>query len=368
MKALVADARARDSAELVILKDGKLVGDWRFSKSHAPIQSMSITKSVLALAVGCLVDAGKLHVDEPVYDFFPRWKKPPYEAVTLYDLLTHSSGLEWARSTLPIYRSRSFVDMTLHSKIVHKPGTWYHYSNRGANLVSGIVGKASGVRTDRYVDKVIFKPLGITHWWWQKDRAGQPHGMAGLHLEPPDLAKIGELVRLEGEYDGKRVVSAKWIRRATAEPAKVQPTSRRLGLLWWMVPAWTRITVTNDILDGWQKAGVDAAFIDRARPLVDKMFTSTHAFLDALRKAYDDPELERFRSNIWKQELPDAHFDLGPTVGSYSEGTLGQFVVVLPRDGLVAVRMRRAPKHAADRSNPRLVFVDFVERAQGLVH
>jgi CubicO group peptidase (beta-lactamase class C family) len=192
--------------------------------------------------------------------------------------------------------------------------------------------------------------------------------MAGLHLQPRDLAKIGELVRLGGKYDGQRVVSSKWIHRATAEPAKVQPTSRRLGLLWWLVPAWTRITVTKDVLDGWRKAGVDAAFVDRAQPLLGRTFTSTHAFLDALRKAYDDPELEGFRRNIWKQDLPDAHFDLGPTVGSYSEGTLGQFVVVLPRDGLVAVRMRRAPKHAVDRNNPRLVFVDFVERVQRLVH
>jgi CubicO group peptidase (beta-lactamase class C family) len=258
--------------------------------------------------------------------------------------------------------------MALGSKLVHTPGTWYHYSNRGANLVSGIVAKASGMRTDRYVDKVLFKPLGITHWWWEKDHAGQPQGLAGLHLEPRDLAKIGELVRLEGEYDGKRVVSAKWIQRATEEPAKVQPTSRRLGLLWWLVPAWTRITITKDVLDGWQKAGVDAAFIDRARPLVGKTFTSTHAFLDALRNAYDDPKLEEFRKTIWKQELPDAHFDLGPTVGSYSEGTLGQFVVILPHAGLVAVRMRREPKRAADRNDPRLDFVDFVERVQGLLH
>lgn len=365
---LVADAKDRDSAELVILKDGKLIGDWRFSKSRAPIQTMSITKSVLALAIGCLVDAGKLHVDEPVYRFFPRWKSKPYRNVTLYDLMTHSSGLEWARNTLPIYRSKNFVEMTLASKLVHKPGTYYHYSNRGANLVSGIVGKASGMRTDRYVNQVIFRPLGITHWWWQKDHAGQPQGMAGLHLEPRDLAKIGELVRLEGEYDGKRVVSAKWIRRATAEPAKVQPTSRRLGLLWWLVPAWTRITITKHVLDGWQKAGVDAAFIDRARPLLGKTFHSTHAFLDALREAYEDPHLERFRKTIWQHDLPDAKFDLGPTVGSYSEGTLGQFVVILPRDGLVAVRMRREPKRRRDRHDPRLDFVDFVERVQGLVH
>src|SRR6187549_474797 len=55
---LVEDARANDSAELVLIKDDELVGDWRFTKASRPIPVMSITKCILSLAIGSLIDRG----------------------------------------------------------------------------------------------------------------------------------------------------------------------------------------------------------------------------------------------------------------------------------------------------------------------
>ncbi len=363
----MADARSNASDELVIVKDGKLVGDWTFTKARAPIQTMSITKSILSLGVGTLVDAGKLRLRQPVSDFYAEWGKGEYAKITLYDLLTHSAGIAEGEHTLDIYRSRSFVDFTLKSTLDHEPGTHYRYSNRGANLVSGIIGKASGMRTDRYLDKVLFKPLGITNWWWSRDRAGTPHGLAGLHLVPRDLARIGELIDGDGQWGDKQLVSQRWLARSTRTLAKVQPDNRRLGLYWWLVPAWTRVVVDDAVVDKWRVAGVDAAFIAKVAPIRGKVFHSASAFVAALRALFNDPKLREWTDNTTKKDLADAHFEYGPLVGTYSEGTLGQFVVVLPRDHLVAVRMRRMPKDAAERDDPDKAFPDFVERVQGLL-
>ena len=77
----------------------------------------------------------------------------------------------------------------------------------------------------------------------------------------------------------------------------------------------------------------------------------------------------RYRSplGVLGIDVPDARFEFGPSVGAYAEGTLGQYLVVLPRDRLVAVRMRREPKNLALRNDPEQTFPDFVERVRGLV-
>jgi CubicO group peptidase (beta-lactamase class C family) len=364
---LVADARTRDSDELVIEQHGRRVGDWRFTSARTPIETMSITKSVLSLAVGSLIDRGKLRLDEPVHHFFPVWDHGTKRDVTLYHLLSHSSGIDEGESAGDIYAHKSFVQFVLGSRLAYPPGTHYRYSNRAPNLVSAIIARAAGMPTDRYVQKTLFAPLGIHRFWWTHDRAGEVEGLAGLHLLPDDLAKIGELVLGRGSYQGRRVVSEAWIERSTATLAKVQPTNRRLGLLWWLVPAWTRVTIDADVVDGWRRAGASAAFVDQVKPLVGRTFHSVPAFVAALRALFGDPKLEEWSDNTWKRGVPDARFEYGPVVGTYAEGTLGQFLVVLPRDELVAVRMRRMPKTRDEREDEDKAFPDFVERIQGLL-
>jgi CubicO group peptidase (beta-lactamase class C family) len=364
---LVSDARQSDSAALVLIKDEKLVGDWRFTKRRGPLPAMSITKCILSLAVGSLIDRGKLRFDQPVHELYPAWNTGRKRDVTIFHLLTHTSGLDEGKGTHEIYRQRSFVKFTLDSDILFEPGTRYQYSNRGANLVSGIVGKASGMRTDRYVDEVLFEPLGIREYFWSRDRAGQPQGLAGLHFLARDLAKIGELLLREGAYEGRQLISREWIRRSLSLGSTTQPTNRRKGLAWTLIPDYTHITVDEAIVAGWRAAGAEDAFIAKTEPLVGRRFDSVPSFVQALRDLFGDPKLSEWNENTWQRDVPDARFEFGPIVGASAKGTLGQYLVVLPRDRLVAVRMRREPKNLALRNDPERVFPDFVERVRGLV-
>jgi CubicO group peptidase (beta-lactamase class C family) len=364
---LVADARGNGSAALVILRDGVTIAAFENAEARAPIQTMSITKSILSLAVGTLVDAGKLQLEQPVHEWYPAWRGAEKSRVTLYHLLSHTSGLEEGESSTEIYARDSFVDFTLRSKLIHEPGTHYEYSNRGANLLSGIVAKASGMRTDRYVARVLLEPLGITRYSWALDRAGAAQGLAGLHLLPRDLAKLGQLVLGGGVWRGRRILSEAWLRRATTELAPLQPTNKRLGLMWWLVPQWTRVTVDAEVVEGWRAAGADPQFIDKTRPLVGRRFQSVGAFVNVLREHFGDKRLSEWNDNTWKRGARDARFEFGPVVGCYAAGSLGQYLVILPRQRIVAVRMRRAPQNPAERENTVHDFPDFVERVQALV-
>ncbi|MFC1642989.1 serine hydrolase [Myxococcota bacterium] len=83
---LVEDARTSFSDELVILKDGELIGQWQFTDERSPIETMSITKSVLSLAVGTLVDNGRLRLEQPVHELYPEWRQGRTREITLLHL------------------------------------------------------------------------------------------------------------------------------------------------------------------------------------------------------------------------------------------------------------------------------------------
>jgi CubicO group peptidase (beta-lactamase class C family) len=365
LERLVADARATDSDDLVIVKDGELVGDWHFKGPRVPIQTMSITKSVLSLLAGTLVDSGKLRLDQPVSDFYPEWRNGEKSRITVLHLLAHNSGLEESKTAAPIYASKNFIDFSLRSKLLFEPGTHYEYSNRGANLLSGVIARAAGMPTDRYAAKVLFRPLGIARYEWQKDRAGNVQGLAGLKLLARDLAKMGELVLARGSWQGQRIVSEDWIVESSLTPVAVQPTNKRLALLWWLIPDWTRVTIDQGVVNAWRAAGTDEGFIAKVAPLSGRTFTSVPAFVAALRELFGDEKLVEWGAATYDRGLPDAHFEFGPVVGTYASGTLGQYLVVVPRDQLIAVRLRRSPVRAepsVDKSFP-----DFVERTRRLV-
>ena len=86
--------RANSDAVLIV-KDGKIIADWTFGKSAGPIEAMSATKSVVNLAVGRLIDQKKIRsIDQPVFDFYPEWRQGRKRLITIRHLLNHTSGLQ----------------------------------------------------------------------------------------------------------------------------------------------------------------------------------------------------------------------------------------------------------------------------------
>jgi len=190
----------------------------------------SVSKSVVSLVMGIAIDRGWIKsIDAPVFSFFPEYadlSTPEKSRITIRDLLTMSSGLEWHEEDVP-YTSpdNSEIVMDLSSDplraalapdLAAEPGKIWNYNSGSTELLGAILKKATGKTVDQLAATLLFAPLGITDFTWYKHPNGSPHAAGGLRLRPRDLAKIGQLILQRGSWNGTQVISSAWIDAASA--------------------------------------------------------------------------------------------------------------------------------------------------------
>ena len=183
------------SDRLILSVQGEVVVDDSSGRDPWPIELMSGTKSIVSLGVGILLKNRLISsLDIPLCDFFPEWSFGLKKEVRLRHILNHTSGIKARRTTEDIYKSPDFLKFALKSEIFHKPGSNFFYNNKATQILSGVIEVVSGQRLDHFLDEFLFKPLGITDWTWELDKAGNPHAFAGLALRGEDLLKILSLI------------------------------------------------------------------------------------------------------------------------------------------------------------------------------
>lgn len=312
---------------------GVPVFEWATERGRLPIETMSATKSVTSMVVGRLVTQGLLDtVERPVCDFFPDWRGTEKSKITLRHLLEHTSGLACRRTTEEIYASSDFVKYALEAELVSEPGTTFVYNNRAVNLIAEVVRQVSGARMDNYAAAELFGPMGIEQWHWMLDESGNPHCMAGLRLSVADLATMGQLMAQNGTWNGQQLLSHDWV-RASLTPSAANASH---GLLWWLLGN-NRVMLDDQVVDAWRVAlpPVSDDFIAKLAPLRDKPL-DRREFLAEVCELVGE---EEWATHTWRRGLPDGRLVMLRLKGFYASGSGGQFLVVLPQEGIVASRM-----------------------------
>ncbi len=131
----------------------------------ATIYDLASLTKVVGLTTACLLlaDEGRLDLDAPVRAYLPEFQGPDKARVTIRQLLTHSSGLPAWRPLFKDAATRAgalaLVDTTPLSVA---PGDSFIYSDLGAITLAQVVERIAGERLDRYLERRVFKPLGMT--------------------------------------------------------------------------------------------------------------------------------------------------------------------------------------------------------------
>lgn len=365
VKRLVDLSRDQHSNALVLLKDGKLVvEEYAGGNADTPVFAMSVSKSVVAMAYGALLTSGRLKsLDMEISTWLPELKATDKGRITLQQLMTHTSGLDPTRAD---WEHESIVQHVLRANLVFTPGTQVQYNNNACDLLAALFPRLSGGWfLDDHLQQTIFGPLGVVAAHWVKDIHGAPRGAGEFAVRPIDLAKLGQLMLNGGEWNGQRILSTDWVRSATSPG---QPWFEAWGQLWWRHAEYD-YSLSSASLEVWRDLDVETKHMDAVKGLVGRRFPDRKSILEAVAAAVGPTEFDDVKRKL-ESTTTRAPFDKlqrGDLRAYYGEGWLGQYLVVVPDAGIVAVRMR-ALDEVAQRDPMKDAFGSFPAEVARLAH
>ena len=233
---IAADARAKDSSCLAVVRDGELVDDWNWGTPRTTSrQVFSVTKSITSALVGIAVRDGDLDVEDPVADYVPSWRGTDSADVTVRELLSNTSGRYWSLDSdynqLTHARDRTAYAVRLSQQYPH--GTTWAYNNAAIQVLDRVLRRATGTTTDRFAAKRLFGPLGMTHTFMTRDQSGRSTNVYfGVFTTCLDLARFAQLYLRGGAVGGERIVSRSWVRQSTGRSSS--ELNAAYGYLWWL--------------------------------------------------------------------------------------------------------------------------------------
>ena len=231
---------------LLVIRNGYLVSETYFGPYQPDTRHelYSCTKSFISTLIGIALDKGYIdRTDHRIVDFFAEHTfanlDPQKEAMTLDDLLTMRSGLDWQEGDpaySAMYRSRDWVQFVLDEPMAQPPGSRFNYCSGCSHILSAILQQSTGMNPRDFAEQYLFQPLGISNMSWDTDAAGIPIGGWGLQLTPRDMAKLGYLYLQEGQWAGQQIVSAQWVKQATQRHTETD-SDLGYGYQWWTYPS-----------------------------------------------------------------------------------------------------------------------------------
>ena len=205
---------------LLILRNGTVIYENSFGGQDFRLwkNTYSECKSITALAIGLLVDDGKLQVTDHVVDILdkevPLGAKLKLKNLAVEHLLTMTSTVLFNEAEA--MASEDWVKSFFSSGTSGELGKTFNYNSLNTYMLSAIVKAVSGQNMSAFLDERLFGPMGITEYFWEKCPKGIEKGGWGLYIRPEDIGKLGQLVMDKGLWHGKRLISEEWIAAATA--------------------------------------------------------------------------------------------------------------------------------------------------------
>jgi CubicO group peptidase (beta-lactamase class C family) len=286
----------RHTKAVVVVKDGRVVAE-RYAEGYGidtPILGFSATKSVMSALTGILVRKGALTLDQPAPIVAWRAVGDPRGAITVDHLLRHTAGLALGSSLQaslgsalePVNRMKFMEsDMAGYAEsiaLATPPGSAWNYNDGNTVILSHLIRNAAGggpADVMRFAREELFAPLGMRNVTIEFDASGNPEGSSQMLASARDWARFGMLYLSDGVVGGRRILPEGWVKYSAS------PTPN----------AWV---------------GTGAGFWTN----LGDSFGATY-------------RTERG----WPR---DAFF---------AKGTIGQYVIIVPSERLVIVRLGRSP-------------------------
>jgi CubicO group peptidase (beta-lactamase class C family) len=218
----------RHTKAVVVLKDGRVIAE-RYAPGYGvdtPVLGYSATKSVISALVGILVREGRLRVDGPAPVAAWQSRSDPRHAITVDDLLRHTSGLALGSSLTaslasalePVnrmnYVERDMAGFAESAGLKTPPGSAWNYQDGNYMILSRLIRDATGGHAADvlgFARRELFEPLGMRNVTLEFDATGTPRGSSQMLASARDWAQFGSLYLDDGVVGSRRILPAGWV-------------------------------------------------------------------------------------------------------------------------------------------------------------
>jgi len=279
---------------ILISLNGKVVHENYFSgfEKTATHDGYSLAKSFTNAAIGIAIYEGEIQsIDTDVFTVLPEYTELNDRGITIRHLLSMQSGIEFLNQEhYPVMmKSSDSVNYMLDLPIEEKSGELWRYK-ADPTLLSSVITHLSKQTMHEYMDERLFDALGMDVKW-TSDASGLTNGNGDISMSTHDYAKFGKLFLNEGIWNGKRLFAQTWVESSTAP---CNSPERRETNVWTNEP---QIVAGNTPLE--------------------------------------------YGHLWWCRLLPGF-----PKDSFYAFGSYGQFIIVVPSENLVVVRLGSGPGHS----------------------
>ena len=219
-----------DDAELsthniIIAKGDKII----YENYYAPFNKnflhrmYSVTKSFVAIAVGFLVQEGKISLDDKIVDLFPKditdGANDNMKKQTVRNMLMMSTGFPAENGNWFIRRAKDrvkdyFSNSEGYSKI---PGSFFEYDSHGSFVLGAMVERISGMELTEYLRSRLFDKIGVSkEAYCLKCPGGYAWGDSALMCTATDLLKVAKFTMNLGNWEGEQILSSEYLTDATS--------------------------------------------------------------------------------------------------------------------------------------------------------
>jgi len=286
----------RSTKAVVVVKNSRIVAE-RYAEGYGidtPILGFSATKSVISALTGILVRKGALTLDQPAPVAAWQGAGDPRHAISVDHLLRHTAGLALGSSLSaslgsafePVNRMKFMEsDMAAYAESIAletPPGSAWNYHDGNTIILSHLLRNATGGRASdvlRFARQELFGPLGMRNVTIEFDASGTPEGSTQMLATARDWARFGMLYLNDGVVGEKRILPEGWVKYSAS------PTPN----------AWV---------------GYGAGFWTNQGDSFGASYRIEHGW---------------------------------PRDAFFAKGTIGQYVIIIPSERLVIVRLGRSP-------------------------
>ena len=228
---------------LVIKNDSIIFEKYYLGHKQTDISNtFSVSKSIVTSMMGKAIMEGKIKgLNQYVSDFFNEYEKGLASELTIGNLASMSSGMNWSEKyynpiniTSESYFTDDLRSVILRQKIENKPGQKFRYSSGDTQLLGMVIEKATGTTLSDYLTQKFWIPMGVeTTALWQIDseKSGMEKAYCCISATARDLAKFGKLYINKGKWGDTEILDSTFVELSLKPVFDETPY---YGYGWWL--------------------------------------------------------------------------------------------------------------------------------------